>query len=230
MTNPDAAVPPVRNAMSDRVYSLLRARIIDLELQPGARLQIDWCSAEFDVSPTPVREALNRLVAEDLVIAEPYRGFRVSELLDYAELTQLLLAREVIESAAAKQSARVCDEATLGALRAAVDEMAELADADELDVKRFNAADARFHRLIVQSSGNRFLLNAFDSLHAHVQISRHYQGRPIIEAQRSNNDHRRMVEAIARGASDEVALQVTAHIDGVLDRLRSEHDTEGDTQ
>ncbi|QVQ53512.1 GntR family transcriptional regulator [Spiractinospora alimapuensis] len=219
---------PVRNAMTDRVASLLRAQIMDLELKPEAPLQIHGLSKEFDVSPTPVREALNRLSAEGLVTVEPYRGFRVSELLSYDDLAQLLRAREVLECAAAKQAVTTGTRDTLSALRRVVDTMDELARAENLDVKAFNAADAEFHRRIVETSGNRFLVHAFDSLHAHVQIARHFQGRPPMEARRSNEEHRRILDAITRGDDTEVTEHVTSHIDGVLTRLRSDLETDQD--
>lgn len=209
--------------MSDRVYTLLRSQIIDLDLLPGARLQIDHLSTEFDVSPTPVREALNRLVAEGLVAAEPYRGFRVTDLLDYEELVQLLRAREVIETAAAAQAATVRDQETVDELASMVQSMDELANAQKLDVKTFNSTDAAFHRLIVETAGNRFLTHAYDSLHAHVQLSRHYQGRSTDEARCSNDEHRQLVDAITRRASDEAAEHVRAHLTRVLERLKSDH-------
>lgn len=219
---------PVRNAMSDRVYTLLRSRIIDLDLAPGARLQIDQFSAEFDVSPTPVREALNRLVAEGLVTAEPYRGFKVTALLDHDELVQLLRAREALETAAAAHAAIVRDQGTLERLDAVVQRMDELANARELEVKAFNAADAQFHRLVVEASGNRFMVHAFDSLHAHVQISRHYQGRSVEEARCSNDEHRSLLDAITRSAGSEAADHVRAHLHGVLERLKTDHWAERD--
>lgn len=210
-----STAPPVRNAITDRVYAALRGRIIDLDLAPGDRLQIERLSREIDVSPTPVREALNRLTAEGLVVQEPYRGFRVSALLDAAELAELLTARTVIESAAASAAAAHRSREALTNLRSLVDEMATLAGEPVLDVKRFNAADASFHRAVVSAAGNRFLLTAFASLHAHVQISRQYKGRSVAQARRSNDEHRQLLDALDaqdQSLAEEIAR---AHIDAV---------------
>lgn len=209
----------MRTAMADRAYNLLRARIIDLELLPGARLRTERLSADFDVSPTPVREALNRLAAEGMVIQEPYRGFRVSDLIDADELVQLLRAREVIEAAAVEQTAISKDSAVLPELRGLTDRMEELASASELDIKAYNAADAEFHRLTVSASGNRFLLDALDALHVHVQIARHYQGKSVEEARLSNEDHRQLLASIERGDSAGACACVRAHISRVTARL-----------
>lgn len=216
----DPAAGPLRNAISDRVYAALRSRIIDLEVEPGARLRIERISGEFDVSPSPVREALNRLAAEGLVSVQAYRGFRVSDLLDRHELGQLLQAREAIEVAAAREAALRSEADVIEELAALVTRMDELAAQPELDVKEFNATDAAFHRVIVEASGNRFLVQAFDSLHSHVQIARHFQGRSVDEARLSNAEHGRLLDALRHEDVERVGQEVAAHLGGVVVRLR----------
>jgi DNA-binding GntR family transcriptional regulator len=211
-----------KSALTDKVYELLKARIIDLDLAPGARLHADRLGAELDVSPTPVREALNRLAAEGIVTVAPYRGFRVSPLLDQADLARLLHARRVLECAAAEQTATVRDDAALRALSTLVGSMDELVAGHELDVKAFNAADAAFHRLTVAASGNRFMVQALDSLHVHVQIARHYQGRSVTEARRANAEHHLLLAALLAGDAVGARDRAAEHIDGGLARLNAD--------
>ena len=215
-----------RSALTDKVYELLKARIIDLELAPGARLHADRLGTELDVSPTPVREALNRLAAEGIVTVAPYRGFRVSPLLDQEDLAQLLHARRILECAAVGRTAQVRDDAALSELSAAVAAMDALVAVDVLNVKAFNAADAAFHRLTVAASGNRFLVQALDSLHVHVQIARHYQGRSVTEARRANAEHHLLLAALLASDAAEAGARAAEHIDGVLARLNA--DTAGE--
>lgn len=213
-----------RSALSDRVYQLLKTRIIDLELGPGDRLHVHNLAAQLEVSQTPVREALNRLAAEGVVTAVAYRGFHVSPLLSSEELAQLLSARRVVETAAVRKAPAACSARELDQLSALVGEMDQLIQADVLDAKVFNATDAAFHRMTVAMSGNRFLLTAFDSLHAHVQIARHYQGRSIDEARSANLEHHRLLSAFASGDGEAAAEEAGRHIDGVLARLQSRVD------
>jgi DNA-binding GntR family transcriptional regulator len=215
---------PARSALTDRVYELLRTRIIDLVLEPEARLHAERLAADMDVSPTPVREALNRLAAEGLVTVAPYRGFRVSPLLSRSDLAQLLRARQVIECAAVEQAAGHRDKLVLQELSALVTRMDEIARATPLDVKAFNSADAAFHRLAVGASGNRFLLQALESLHVHIQLARHYQGRSVAEAKRANVEHGLLVAALADGDGERACAAAREHIDGVLDRLQTHLD------
>jgi DNA-binding GntR family transcriptional regulator len=213
-----------RSALSDRVYHLLKARIIDLDLGPGERLHVDHLAVQLGVSPTPVREALNRLSAERIVTAAAYRGFHVSPLLSSQELAQLLSARRVIETAAVSKAPAACTSTELEQLSDLVAEMDRLIQAGVLDAKTFNATDAAFHRMTVAVSGNRFLLTAFDSLHAHVQIARHYQGRSLDEARSANIEHHRLLAAFVEGNGESAAQEAGLHIDGVLERLRSRID------
>ena len=210
---------PLRTAITDRTYDLLRALVLDSELSPGERLRIEHLSQRFDVSQTPVREALNRLAAEGLVVQEAYRGFRVSQLLDHVELVKLQTAREAIELAAVEQISMPRVVEVLPKLNALVEEMANLAADSKLNIKAFNAADAEFHRLTVAAANNRFLLEAFDALHVHVQIARHYQGKSVEEAILSNDEHRQIANLLADGERMSASRIVRQHIRGVADRL-----------
>jgi DNA-binding GntR family transcriptional regulator len=84
----------------DRVYEAIKARIIAFEFPQGERIYLDPIAAALGVSTTPVREALNRLAARNLVIKAPRKGFiamTLSEdnLLGHYELTRILLIHEL---------------------------------------------------------------------------------------------------------------------------------------
>ncbi|MQA03932.1 MAG: FCD domain-containing protein [Streptosporangiales bacterium] len=216
------ATPLSRDALADRVYGLLRSRIIDLQLPPGERLNIDRLAQDVGVSHTPLREALNRLASERLVSAEPYRGFTVTPLLDETGLRQLLDGREVIECGALERAADQITAAELTELDAITGQLDELAAADELDVREFNELDARFHRLTVAACRNPFLLDAYDDLKVHAQLARLYQGRSVVQARRANDEHRRFLEALRGGDVAGLLAAARDHINGVYRRLASE--------
>lgn len=84
----------------DRVYQAIKARVIAYEFPQGERIYLDPLATELGVSTTPVREAMNRLAAKDLVIKAPRKGFiaiTLSEenLKGHYELTRLLLSHEL---------------------------------------------------------------------------------------------------------------------------------------
>lgn len=208
-----------QDALTDRVYAILRARIMDLDLEPGSRLNIDQLARELSVSPTPIRESLNRLASERLVQAEPYRGFRVERLLDHEEIRDLFEARTVIEAGAVSTSVDRLTPEDHERLTALVEELDALAGADDFDVDAFNAADASLHRITVAGSGNSFLLQTWEDLKVHAQIARNFQGRSAAEAARANAEHRELLAALVARDVDGARMQVTRHIHAVYSRL-----------
>ena len=87
-------------AAGNRVYQAIKASIIAYDFPQGRRIYLEPIADDLGVSTTPVREALNRLAAEDLVIKAPRKGFiaislSADNLLGHYELTRLLLAHEL---------------------------------------------------------------------------------------------------------------------------------------
>src|SRR5277367_5010048 len=85
-----------RESMAERVKQDLLRRIMNGELQPGARLVELQLARELNTSQGPVREALRELEGLDLVVTEPYKGSRVREvtLLDIREAYKVRSALE----------------------------------------------------------------------------------------------------------------------------------------
>jgi DNA-binding GntR family transcriptional regulator len=208
-----------RDALTDRSYEMLRDRIIDGRLAPDERLQIDRLSKDLGVSHTPIREALNRLASDRLVNLAPYKGFRVAPLLDASSLRLLFEARRVIELGALHESVARATEHERQDLRQIFDKMEGVVAGTELDIVSFNELDAAFHRLTVAASRNVYLLNAYDDLHAHVQIARCYRGRPNTDSQQAQSEHRGMFDAFIAGDRDALLSAASAHISGVYSRL-----------
>lgn len=211
------AVAFSRHALSDRVYDLLRSRVINGEIEPGTRLNMDALAQEMRVSQTPIREAVNRLASERLVRAEAYRGVLVAPLLTDSQLEDLMRARLAIEVAAVRSpKAQLANVAELDELISTMD---RLVRHRELDIRAFNEADARFHVLLVGMGGNEFLLQAYEDLKVHAQIARHFQGRSVAEARAANREHRKIKAALRRGDVGALAEELEGHVSGVLSRL-----------
>ena len=90
--------PP--QALPDRVYNILKYRILTCELAPGQRLNEKEVASELKVSRTPLREALNRLSQENLLARTPYCGYAVS-LVTEDDIRNLCETRLILETATA---------------------------------------------------------------------------------------------------------------------------------
>jgi GntR family transcriptional regulator, carbon starvation induced regulator len=100
---------PSAKTLIEHVYSRVKSDIVNLRLQPGAKLPIDDLRARYSVSSSTIREALLLLVAEVLVTAEGQRGFRAApaSLDDFQEITKL---RKMMESLALRESIAAGDD------------------------------------------------------------------------------------------------------------------------
>jgi DNA-binding GntR family transcriptional regulator len=97
MSDPAAARLPRNQTRFEGVYQQLRADILACRLRPGVKLQINLLAGDLAVSLSGVREALSKLSAEGLVVAEPQRGFRVAPV-SLQDLTDLTMTRIDLEN------------------------------------------------------------------------------------------------------------------------------------
>jgi len=153
-----------RTVLREQVKEILLERILRGDLQPGERLVETRIAQELGTSQAPVREALRDLELVNLVESEPFRGSRVREVTD-EDLLQAFPVRAVLEELAAKGAARRLD-GDVEALQREIDAMREAAECG--DTRAQLSHDLAFHRVMVESSGNRALLQAWLALGVEV--------------------------------------------------------------
>jgi DNA-binding GntR family transcriptional regulator len=132
-----------RTCMRDRIREVLVARILDGTYAAGTQLKELSLAREFNVSQTPIREALRELEGSGLVMNESY------------ELRRMLEVRSVRLAAPYSKELLAHFEDYLAEMESAV---------KEDDSERYIDAALRFHRRLVEGSGNRTFLSVWDSL------------------------------------------------------------------
>ena len=138
-------------SLTERVYALLRAEILTCELEPGRELSEAELASRFEVSKTPVREALATLRSEGLVRTFPRRGYQVVPVT-FGDINELFELRTILEVGAAELA---CTHITsplieqLGRLAQVVYDRSE-----KPSLKRFVQANRDFHLAIARASGN----------------------------------------------------------------------------
>jgi DNA-binding GntR family transcriptional regulator len=202
-----------RSTLGDDVYEAVKRLIMEHELAPGDRLNIDALARELAVSPTPVRESLARLEADGLVRKRPLAGYTVSPLLTRREFTDMFDMRLVLEGAAARWAAQRADPAGRTAITGESATMAPVIPPGQ-DGRRtystFTALDARFHDLIADAAGNPLLREAIQRLHAHLHLHRLYF--PYAQSGTTNEEHRRIAAAIQAGDGDAAETAMHTHL------------------
>ncbi len=143
---------------AERAYHELRDRIVTLQLPPGTMLREDELMRELQIGRTPLREAVKRLVLENLVAVQPRRGTFVTAV-EAADIVHITEVRAELEGYAAELAALRMDGATRALAEALRDEIDELTRADPDGLMRF---DERIHRFIWETSGNPYLIETLE--------------------------------------------------------------------
>jgi DNA-binding GntR family transcriptional regulator len=140
--------------MSHAIVERLSEAIVSGRLKPGAPIVQSQLAAELGVSRAPLREALNKLEEEGLVVNVPYKGTIVS-LLDRRDVEELRSLRLVMEQFAASLLIEHVTDGDLAALEQIFDEMK---DAAQRGVEEdFDVADLKFHSKIFELSRHGLL-------------------------------------------------------------------------
>lgn len=198
-----------KKPLSSLIASRLEAEIIDGTLEAGSRLDENVLAGRFEVSRTPVREALQLLTARSLVERVPYRGVIVSEI-SRDEVEQLFEAMGELEA--------LCGGCA--ALRMSMRERAELlglhrrmeAFCERGDRVAYDEANVAFHRRIYDGARNQYLAEAAEALRVKLSPFRRAQLADSARMQRSSREHDAIVAAISERDPDATAPALRRHL------------------
>jgi DNA-binding GntR family transcriptional regulator len=196
-----------RTVFREQIKEVLLERILNGAYPPGERIVETRVAREFGVSQGPVREALRELESLRLVVSEPFVGVRVRAITP-EELGEIYPVRSGLEEVAARTAARRFAGA-VGPLQREVDAMRRLAEAGA--IHDFVLHDVGFHRLIVERSGNRTLLDLWTSLHLEartmITFIRYGDLHAIAES------HVPILDALRAGDPEASAAALRAHFE-----------------
>ena len=205
------------NSLAGDVYEAIFAQLMSLKIPPGSRITVDNLVREFDVSHTPIREALGRLEGEGLVIKTHLIGFRAAPQITrrFDELYELRL---LLEPAAAAKATATLDAERLAMLQEAAGVMARRVGKDErLRYSNFARQDAIFHDKIMEFAQNELIRETLNHQHTHFHIFRlMYHSRVTEEAL---DEHEAILAAFTSGDADAAARAMRVHIENSRDRL-----------
>jgi len=178
-------------------YRRLREQILDNTLPPGFRALEQELANRLGISRTPVREALIRLQKEGLVEVVPRHGMQVLPVSP-TDMKDIYVVLTALESAAAEIVAnRSPRDEELAPLVQASRDMAKALKTDDLDA--WAEADERFHRGLIELSGNRLLidavLNLWDRAHRARMSTLRMRAKPV----NSTKEHTLLLDRLRKG-------------------------------
>jgi len=157
----DSAAKKGRGYSAYNIYVQIRDEILVLELEPGQLVDESSLAKRFETSRSPVREALIRLVADNLLLTLPNKGTIVAPLR-VEEFPQYLDALDLAQRATIRLATEFRSTDDLKAIRAHQDQFVD--SLKKGDVLRMIETNRNFHAQIGAASRNRFLASAYERL------------------------------------------------------------------
>ncbi len=228
MSEPEG--PPRENgsrAASDHAYRLIREEILSGRRAGGSWLREGDLADSIGVSRTPVREALRRLTAEGLVRYERNRGVQVQDW-SAADLDEIFSLRSVLEPWGCRLAAGA-GLVDLEALDALAHEMDAVVAGPQPDLGRLTELNNRFHREILEGSGNSRLPALIASIVRVPLVWRTFSHYSPEALARSLAHHHELVAALAAGDPDWAESVMRSHVRAAWTSLREQDEPAGST-
>lgn len=196
------------NSISTEVYSTLKRAILTGEMQPGTRLRVLDIAGKYQISQAPVREALERLKQEGLIVGQHNKGSVVSNITS-KEIRDIFVLREMIEGYAVRQSMTQLTEADYDALDDILHQMDEAVK--EQDILKILEKDMDFHGFFYRMCGNQVIMELWQQMRTKVMrfmaiSNRHYTTEELVDW------HRLLIEALRSGDADEAERRFIEHM------------------
>jgi DNA-binding GntR family transcriptional regulator len=199
----------INRPLYEDVAEKLREQIFAHELAPGSWLDEQNLAAAFGISRTPMREAIKVLASEGLVTTKMNKGAYVTEV-DRRDLEQIFTVLSLLEGQAAKETAMKATEDQLTQLDN-LHHRLEKAAADR-DTGQFFEINVKFHELIQEIAGNKWMNGVIEDLRKVLKLQRRDSLSRNGRLMSSLIEHREILQAILKRDPQEAELAMRKHL------------------
>ena len=200
-------------ALSEKVYLILRTKILKRELKFGQKLLINEIARQLGVSRTPVKDAANRLALEGLVEKVPRRGTFVTTLTsqDVAELLDLRLLLELYAAEKVLEKGRV--ELLLAEMEKCMANLDRVVNGDDLDREAWMSWNRDLHLSLIRLADNSHLLQTYEGLNIDLRLGQVLlYSRGVEYLVQTQQEHQAIYEAFDNGNWEQVEKAISTHI------------------
>jgi len=187
--------------LPEQAYRQLEEWICKVQLEPGEVLSEIDLANRLDIGRTPVREALQRLASEGLVVILPRRGVLVSEI-NIGRQLELIEVRRVLENLMAESAAVRAGQAERDGFTDLAKRMEKTAAGNDVD--EFLNLEQEFNALIIEACRNRFAGKLFGLLNGQTRQFWNYY-KDVLDLDKCASCYVELSNAIARGSSEKAA-------------------------
>jgi len=195
------------------LYKRIKDMTILYDFMPGERINEVEVSNRFGVSRAPLREALNRLAAENLLHFVPNKGY-FTKKLSRQEVFDLYQLREIIELGGLRLAIKRATEKEISDLSAFWDSVMERTD--ELNAKELVTLDEEFHIRLMRLSGNVELARSLNAVNERIRFVRWID---LKREQTTYSEHRSIVESLAKRDARQCEDLLSKHISRRMEEI-----------
>ncbi|WP_210526164.1 GntR family transcriptional regulator [Rubellimicrobium arenae] len=195
---------------ADQIYEFLRRAIVRLEVEPGAAISEKDISAEFGVSRTPVREAIQRLADEDLINIFPHSGTYVSRI-SFKVAEEGFVIRRALEIESVRRAVQRIDDGQVAHLKATIQRMRRILEEDRLS--DYLEEDDILHFGVAQASGFPRIWKFISLAKVHLDRMRQLSAPVPGHLADVTEQHAAIVAALERRNADQAELAMRIHLD-----------------
>jgi len=207
-------------SLNEKIYKLLRDRIVFGEYAPGSRVEVKKLKDELNVSPQPVKEAIFRLAGEGFITIFPRKGTYVREA-SLKDLIDMVEARMFYETSAIEIAIGQVTSNDLKRLEELCEEILDTKDTSYKTIQRRNMA---FHCAVVGLSKNQWLYNAHKLMMAHY-ASLHFRyvvtQKDYADPEQIYKEHKTIVNALGLDNVEDAKKIVKGHIDQIKFKIET---------
>ncbi|MEO7009447.1 MAG: GntR family transcriptional regulator [Caldimonas sp.] len=205
--------PRQTDTVGAKTYQRIRADIVCGTLPPGERLTLDRMRDVYEASVGTLRENLNRLSSEGLIVADGSRGFQVTPI-SAANLREVAAMRCLLESHALRESFEAGDMEWEGSVVAAHHKLASMEQrmktGEHAQAQAWKRYDREFHHALISACGSQVLLET----HA-VIYDRYLRYQMVAAVYRGNvaaGEHRRLLDCALKRDWKGAQATLTKHV------------------
>ncbi len=208
---------PEGTTRSELAFQKLRRDVLQGGHAPGSKLKLEQLQAQYGYSSSPLREALNRLVQEGLVLADERRGFRVGPVSkeDISDITRMRL---MLDLPALRESIEHGDDEWEARLLAAFHHLelveGRLPEGPVVLDEEWSRRHKAFHLALLAACPSARQLAWCESLFDQAERYRHISARFRQAARRKSDEHRRLLQAALRRDAETAVALLDDHVRG----------------
>jgi len=156
-------------SLKEKAYHIIKEKLLSMEFEPGSRIREDLLAEEIAISRTPVREAINKLIAEGFIHNIPRRGLFFINM-EKNEILDLLEAREALEVLAVNKCIEKITPPQFRNLEKILEDAEKALESEKY--AHCNALDSLFHLEIAKVSDNKKLIGFCRDIEDYMRIAR----------------------------------------------------------